>query len=100
MEGGGFLRDKCTLLEQRENVLGEALLLLEAGDILEEGFAGDSLQGIPNFTFEVLVEDAEAICVDLGRVDTAGWVKDKKPMLVVLIFFLDIIIWLLFGVRQ
>lgn len=52
----GALRDERALLQQRENVLREAPLLVEARDVVEELVARDALEGVADLALEGLGE--------------------------------------------
>lgn len=56
LEIGGALRDQRPLLQQRQSVLGQALVALEALDILEELLAREALERVADLALEFLGE--------------------------------------------
>ena len=56
LEARRVLRDERALAQQRQDVLGQALLALEAGHVLEEALARDALERVADLTLEVLGE--------------------------------------------
>lgn len=61
LEGGRVLCHEGALLEQGQGVLGQALFIDEAGDVLEELVARDALEGVLDLTLQVLGEDCEGL---------------------------------------
>ena len=56
LEARRILRDERALAQQRQDVLRQALLALEAGHVLEEALARDALERVADLALEVLGE--------------------------------------------
>lgn len=59
LKGGGILGDQSALGQERQDVLGQALFLLELGDIAEELLSGDVAEGSADFARRVVDELVE-----------------------------------------
>lgn len=69
LEAGGVLRDEGAALQEREGLLGEALVLPPLGDVLEELGAGDALERVLDLAGDVLREAGDVLAVVGGRLD-------------------------------
>lgn len=68
LESSRVLCHEGALLEQRENVAGQALCSLELLDVGEEGVLGDALEGVSDLALKVLGQGSKLGAGVLRRV--------------------------------
>jgi hypothetical protein len=59
LKAGRVLGDEGSLLQEREDVVGQTLGAVEISDIGEEGLSRDSLQGVADLAFEVVGQSSK-----------------------------------------